>query len=263
MATQNLSLTSGSASNIDFTKADATALDKVYALFKNSAGNPVLSKETVNFRGGSADEIAIVVDTKYTLKLTANDTANLATGGTYKLYFYNSTTEAHTELFTGSVTVETGETDPAVAEVASGRIFKTKQLPSAEDYRLGDAIYCEDYKQMYFRTEDAAGVAMWRSVTGSNIRLIDESDSLNDYDDTVLVDATGGEITTGLPTAAEKEGKIFTIKKVDSGPNAVIIDPYSDETIDGASTYDLAEGTNSVTIQSDGTNWHVLSNSTL
>jgi hypothetical protein len=77
-------------------------------------------------------------------------------------------------------------------------------------------------------------------------------------DDVIPCDASGGAFTVTLPTAASSTGKILTIKKVDASLLLVTIDGDGSETIDGETTIALNFKYESLTIQSDGTNWHVL-----
>ena len=74
----------------------------------------------------------------------------------------------------------------------------------------------------------------------------------------IIADATGGAITMALPPAALVPGRIYAFKRVNSGANAVVIDPSGAETIDGAATYTLSAQWNSVTIMSNGTAWFII-----
>lgn len=82
--------------------------------------------------------------------------------------------------------------------------------------------------------------------------------TLKEHDGTVLVDCTGGAITTTLPTAVNIPGKVYNIKKIDSTVNAVTIDGNGAETIDGAATQVISFQYDSLTIQSDGANWYII-----
>jgi len=53
-------------------------------------------------------------------------------------------------------------------------------------------------------------------------------------------------------------GKIINIKKIDSGAGGVVINGSGSETIDGALTQTLSTQYENLTIQSDGSNWHIL-----
>jgi len=78
-------------------------------------------------------------------------------------------------------------------------------------------------------------------------------------DGTVLVICSSVNITITLPAAASlTTGKVFNIKKVDSTAFTVIIDGNATETIDGDATFILLAQYENLTIQSDGSNWHVL-----
>ena len=100
------------------------------------------------------------------------------------------------------------------------------------------------------------------SVNGSMslpIEAISATDTLDDTNHTVLVNAAGGVKTVNLPAASGATGKTFIIKKTDSSSNNVTIDPNASETIDGSSTFAFNAQYRAVTIQCDGTNWHIIS----
>lgn len=74
---------------------------------------------------------------------------------------------------------------------------------------------------------------------------------------TKLIDATSGNVTITLPTAAGNMAA-FIIKKIDSSANTVIIDGNSSETIDGDTTVTIYDQYNYIEIISDGTNWKII-----
>ena len=80
---------------------------------------------------------------------------------------------------------------------------------------------------------------------------------------TLLVNASGN-VTITLPTAASSYnntdgiGRTYRIKKIDADADIVTIDGNGSETIDGYLTPDLTAQNESIDIQSDGSNWHVL-----
>lgn len=78
-------------------------------------------------------------------------------------------------------------------------------------------------------------------------------------DATVLFDATSGNLTANLPTAASVTGRIFVIKKTDSSVNTVTIDANGTETIQAlgapALTQVLSAQGETLTVQSTGTGW--------
>ena len=76
---------------------------------------------------------------------------------------------------------------------------------------------------------------------------------------TILVNNSAADATITLPSASSANERIYNIKKIHSGETyKVIIDGNSSETIDGATTYNLYMQYESVKIQSDGSNWHIL-----
>lgn len=78
----------------------------------------------------------------------------------------------------------------------------------------------------------------------------------SDY--TMLADATAAAFTVSLPTAAGIKGRIYNVKKIDSSINAVSIEANGTETIDGSLTQVLIDQNESITIQSDGSNWFII-----
>lgn len=77
---------------------------------------------------------------------------------------------------------------------------------------------------------------------------------------TVWCNTATGTQTLSLPTASSATNVIYWISKVSSDANTVIIDPNSTETINGASTYTITDQYQGVLIESNGTNWFVISN---
>lgn len=76
---------------------------------------------------------------------------------------------------------------------------------------------------------------------------------------TYLVDSSGAAVTITLPSALKfKPGIEFTIKKIDSSGNNVVIDGNGSETIDRAATVTLNTQDHYRTIKSDGQNWYII-----
>jgi len=81
---------------------------------------------------------------------------------------------------------------------------------------------------------------------------------LNDKHGTVLGDATSSSLTFTLPRSKSMEGRVLTIKKVDSSANTVTIEGYKTETIDGDLTQVICFQWTSLRLQSNGNNWVIL-----
>lgn len=92
------------------------------------------------------------------------------------------------------------------------------------------------------------------------IKYINSDYLASKNDRTLEVDASSGDITISLRTAAGFKGKDYIIKKIDTSSNKVIIDPFSDETIDLQLTLETNIHQRAITVQSDGTNWITLDN---
>lgn len=78
-------------------------------------------------------------------------------------------------------------------------------------------------------------------------------------DETILADTSGGAWTLTLYAASGNSGKKITIKKVTSDTNALTIDGNASETIDGATSFDIINDNQAVTLVCDGSNWHKIS----
>lgn len=65
-----------------------------------------------------------------------------------------------------------------------------------------------------------------------------------------------GTMNITLPAAASIEGKLYYIKNIGTG--IVTIDGNNNETVDGGLTLELENQYESITIISDGNNWHIL-----
>lgn len=77
-----------------------------------------------------------------------------------------------------------------------------------------------------------------------DVRRVTVDTTLDSNDDLVLVDATAGVVTVTLPFVDDAQRKLYTVKKIDAGGNAVTVQGGGAETIDGgtislANQYDL------------------------
>jgi len=82
----------------------------------------------------------------------------------------------------------------------------------------------------------------------------------NKTDKTILADASLASFTVTLPAAAIVDlGKTYTIKRTNAGANTIIIDGNGSETIDGIASIRLNQRYDYLQLQSDGTNWLVIS----
>lgn len=89
-------------------------------------------------------------------------------------------------------------------------------------------------------------------------RLISASDAVGDLDQTIIVDATGGNVIAALPPVAEKEGRRLEFKRIDGSVNTVTIEADGTETIDGAANQPLAAQYDSLKLVAGPTEWHIV-----
>jgi hypothetical protein len=79
-------------------------------------------------------------------------------------------------------------------------------------------------------------------------------------DEIILANASSAPITITLPTAVGVTGQTYTIKRINSGSNAVTVGTTSSQTIDGITTYALSAQYKYVKVASDGANWIIIGN---
>ena len=77
-------------------------------------------------------------------------------------------------------------------------------------------------------------------------------------DDVILVTTGAVTRTVSFAAASTLTGKIYHIKKVDSGVGKVTLDPNGTETIDEGLTADIKFQYESIMMVSDGSNWHII-----
>lgn len=80
-------------------------------------------------------------------------------------------------------------------------------------------------------------------------------------DHTILANAASAAFTISLPPVSTKVYPYFVIKKLDSSTNAVTIDAFASQAIDGGTGLTLYRQWDWVILHSDGSRWHVLSRS--
>ena len=92
----------------------------------------------------------------------------------------------------------------------------------------------------------------------TNIRTITSSENAEANDHTIIANAAGGAITVTLPAPSSCPGRIYAIKKSESSGNAVTVNGNG-VNIDFAGTATLSAGGDGLTVQSDGTQYWIIS----
>ncbi len=125
--------------------------------------------------------------------------------------------------------------------------------PDAEDWeRIATEV---------ISTQENGGNALLAVVTETGPLVISDKAGVSypiTTPSTVLVNANSAPITISLPAASTFTGNLLRLKKIDSSVNAVTIDGFSTETIDGDETKQLTSQYEAITIISDGTAWYIL-----
>lgn len=96
------------------------------------------------------------------------------------------------------------------------------------------------------------------SAVLQRVRAINTSGAVTTNDRTILIDNSGGNVTVSLPAASAAPNHTLTFKRISDGANNCTIDCDGTDDIDGAGDYDLLSQYDAITIQSDGTNWHII-----
>lgn len=96
------------------------------------------------------------------------------------------------------------------------------------------------------------GITLLDLVTKTSNYTADGADSV------ILCNALTGGFTITLPTAVDRSGKVYHIKKIDSSGNIVTVDGNASETIDGDTTKVIDIQYDSMMTVSDGSNWHII-----
>lgn len=113
-------------------------------------------------------------------------------------------------------------------------------------------------------TQTFSGMNTFASGVSMPVRSVSANTTLTDSDHTLLANSAGGSITVTLPSAVGRAGRIYVVKKTATA-NPVQVLPQSGQTIDQFN-HDISplvlgsiDGWDSVTVQSDGANWFILS----
>ena len=94
---------------------------------------------------------------------------------------------------------------------------------------------------------------------GLKVTPITAATTLNQTHNVVLCNT--GPYTVTLPAATTNAGKVYYIKNIDAEGDDITLDGNASETIDGDLTFKLDPYKHAVRIISDGTNWHILEES--
>jgi len=106
-------------------------------------------------------------------------------------------------------------------------------------------------------SNNSAAILSWQNNSSQIIAWANAQYAVSANNATILVNYPSAPFGVVLPTAASITGQQFKIKKIDSSANAVTVSTTSSQTIDNSLTYPLSTQYQSVTLQSDGSNWWI------
>lgn len=148
-----------------------------------------------------------------------------------------------------------------IASVGADSVTVTSNLASTHTpgETVENAVYLNSNASA---TVTGAAVAMsapaWRQY-GNVHNIVNRTSTytatINDR--TITVNATSGAITINLPQASTATNVELFIIKTDSSANAVTVDGYSSETINGATTQALTTQYQKIVIVCDGSTWWI------
>ena len=169
----------------------------------------------------------------------------------YKLFTYTAGTTTKKTTYTDDAE-GTANANPIILDsngganvwLTPGSLYKFTLAPSTDTDPPTNATWTVDNVSVPHQLPVVlAKTANYTTVAGDNGKLI-------------TCDATAGAFTiTLLAAATAGSGHELTIKKIDTGTNAITIDGNGAETIDTLSTFTLNKILESITIVSNGTNW--------
>ncbi len=92
-----------------------------------------------------------------------------------------------------------------------------------------------------------------------NVAFVSEDYSMDENDYTVIVDASGGNVTVTLPYAVEAKGRFYAVIAADtnSGANTVTVADRNDGLVPLSDIALTTDGSEAV-VYSDGVMWHQL-----
>ncbi len=110
-----------------------------------------------------------------------------------------------------------------------------------ETLKEGDILQVQGKKLVGVKMPEGRGNSFWTASQGvSAIQSIAVSQSRElDTQGIYVIDATAGNITIALPSAAGKQNWWYEMIRIDSSANSVTINPHGTETIGGLTTYQL------------------------
>jgi hypothetical protein len=197
-------------------------------------------QKIINFQGflTTSDGVAVVDDT-YTMTFSLWDGPNDSTAA--KLWDEN----VQLTVTRGLYSVNLGESNPIPYTLNFGdQHYIGVQLGAGDMLKINGSLIPTVNAWHAFRAD---------TVSGRNVRSINQSSTLEETDDIVL---TSGTITVTLPPAANVPEKWYTIKKMDDNATTLTIDTSNGELINDTDSMNITKEWIDLSIISNGLQWY-------
>ena len=158
----------------------------------------------------------------------------------------------------GNLSINTSGAERAIFQSAGGLSVAGAVAPLSvsEFYDCGTASL--RWATVYTVDVNATGTTTTAGLVTDIETFTASSDTLDTANHVCLCDCSSNDITLNLPAASGNSGLQYYIKKIDSSVNSITIDGNASETIDGSTTQEISTQYESLTIISDGINWHII-----
>lgn len=259
------------ASNVAIVSSGGTVTN--VATGTGLTGGPITTTGTIELAntavtagtyGDSANSVQFTVDAQGRLTAAANvaipqgTVTNVATGT--GLTGGPITSTGTVSLANTAVTAGTYGSATSVPQIvidAQGRITSASNVTVAGASTVVTDVTTITNGSLVDWENSSSTVITWENNSLVTIGWLSSIYSITANNATILVNCASGPLSTLLPAASSVSGQQYKIKKIDSGANAATVTTTSSETIDGATTYSLPDQYDSVTLQSDGTEWWI------
>lgn len=159
---------------------------------------------------------------------------------------------------------------PSSASFVGNNIYTAANVGTPKDADVYKALSANEFQFRRLQagsniaiteTIDTITISSSGAVSASQIDTYAANYVLQNTDDIALVQNSGSDVTITLPDATLVRGKIYNIKKIDSG-NAAYVKSVSGQTLDGvnidAAPFAITVQFENLTVVSDGSNWFII-----
>ena len=252
----------------DIGASGANRPDNIFAKISITAGAAITAGTTFRSSAGALDSTAYgftgFVDTGMYLASTSPDILCFVTEGVVKVSIggiNNVSLVADYDLnLSGTATITSG----SGGLVVEGTVLTDDSLTATGTLDIHPTVATtvgDGGSTNYINITATGNIKHFGSSKFSNltwdIETFTSDDTLDAGNVVVLLDGSSNTVTASLPTASGITGRVYILKSIDAS-FTTDVNPSGSETIDGdSSNFSLVED-ETITIISDGTNWHIL-----